>query len=278
MNNMNKIFWLSDIHLNHCDLKQRNNFYNELKSKFPTDIFISGDIGTGLDFPTYLKEMEKILNPCKIYFVLGNHDYYNSSFEKSIKEAQKTDKNNLIYFHNKSVIIDNKLFIGFDGNADGNYGDFFLSNWRIINDFYLISDFMKCNGNAKEIYKILQEQSKRGVNEFEALLKSEINRTIELHLNINEVYLITHIIPFSTPFLRGSIECGYNDSDKMLPIFTSKILGDKLIEVMKNYIDIKLTILCGHSHCEIEMQCTDNIFVKAAPAEYGIPIIAGEIQ
>src|SRR6185436_14728975 len=74
-----RVVWLTDIHLNFYTPFGMEKFFTLVRSSKPDAILISGDIGESTRLEWYLRQMETRFG-CPIYFVLGNHDYYSSSF------------------------------------------------------------------------------------------------------------------------------------------------------------------------------------------------------
>ena len=76
---MMRISWLTDIHLNFLPPHGMNSFYQAIRQQEPDAVLISGDIGESNTVAFYLRLLEQHLQ-LPIYFVLGNHDFYHSSF------------------------------------------------------------------------------------------------------------------------------------------------------------------------------------------------------
>lgn len=72
-----KLVWLTDIHLNFLNKKERELFYNEILTKNCDAVLISGDIAEATCLIEVLNEMADQLKKL-IYFILGNHDYYRN--------------------------------------------------------------------------------------------------------------------------------------------------------------------------------------------------------
>src|SRR5262245_1567093 len=78
---MTRALWLSDIHLNLLNPVKLEKFFSLVRASKPDMIWITGDIGEAPRLAWYLKQLEvRFQRP--IYFVLGNHDYFNSSFDE----------------------------------------------------------------------------------------------------------------------------------------------------------------------------------------------------
>ena len=87
-----KLAWVTDIHLNFLEFADRKRLYQDIVETKSNAVLISGDIAEAPTVSEILEEMaQHIAKP--IYFVLGNHDYYQSSVanvrQKVIQLSQK---------------------------------------------------------------------------------------------------------------------------------------------------------------------------------------------
>lgn len=103
-----KFYLWSDIHNEFGKIKFEPHLYNK---EYP--LIIAGDFGTGDKVPVKLiKELTQHFND--VLIILGNHDFYNSSFKAVRKTYSNLAKeiSNLHYLHNDSVVINGCKFIG----------------------------------------------------------------------------------------------------------------------------------------------------------------------
>jgi predicted MPP superfamily phosphohydrolase len=70
--------WLTDIHFEHLEPKQINQFLAEIAAEQPDATLVCGDIAWADQIRDRLELMAEIIAQ-PIYFVLGNHDYYGGS-------------------------------------------------------------------------------------------------------------------------------------------------------------------------------------------------------
>ena len=83
-----KLAWVTDIHLNFLESSDRKKFYQDVVATDSNAVLVSGDIAEAPTVSEILEEMaQHIAKP--IYFVLGNHDYYQSSVENVRKTVTK---------------------------------------------------------------------------------------------------------------------------------------------------------------------------------------------
>lgn len=123
-----QLLWLSDPHFDFLQEEQAVFLIDQLSAK-DVPIILSGDIADGSKAFAFLKQLSaKIQN--KLYFVLGNHDYYGGSITSTRKRAQEFSQqsSNICYLTTSGVheVFKDVALIGHDGWADGLEGDFFL--------------------------------------------------------------------------------------------------------------------------------------------------------
>src|SRR5579871_3252524 len=76
---MRSFVWTSDLHLDRLSHSDFSEFKNWLLEQQSDALVLSGDIAEADSFAGYLRDLARIL-PGPIYFVLGNHDFWGSSF------------------------------------------------------------------------------------------------------------------------------------------------------------------------------------------------------
>src|ERR1022692_181118 len=81
MDQKHKIIWITDPHLDMLMPWTFVKFLFHLREEQADAIFLTGDISNGIMISLHL-ELLAVFAQCPIYFVMGNHDYFFSSFEK----------------------------------------------------------------------------------------------------------------------------------------------------------------------------------------------------
>lgn len=258
--------WMTDIHLDHLGPDARNDFYIICRDAKPERIFITGDIGVAGKTVGYLEEMEDVIEK-PIYFVLGNHDYYHGSVESVRDEMRLMTKGfkrpwmpNYLTINNSFLIGDGIAVTGVDGFADCKVGDPSI----ILNqmtDHHLIEDFNINKITSQDMIRARKLLSKYDTG----LLKSNLDELRE-HPDVHTIYVLTHVPPFveSSPCYRYGNNHG-------LPYYTNLTLGEMLKQWAEDHPNIKLEVLCGHTHLACEYRAAPNLRVRSLKATYGKP-------
>ena len=77
-----RIAWITDPHLNHCPLPAWERLMEQVSLAHCQAIVITGDISEGEDVVFELRRLADTA-ALPIYFVLGNHDFYHGSIERT---------------------------------------------------------------------------------------------------------------------------------------------------------------------------------------------------
>lgn len=261
---INKIAWLTDIHLNFLNSTERKKFYNQVDKTDSNTILITGDIAEASSICEVMHEFS--VNTTKhIYFVLGNHDYYGGSvIDVKSKIIALCSKNKRITWLGKPEIIrlnKHTVLVGQDGWADARYGDFDHSPVS-LNDSHLISELFQAFLLSKSALK--NEMQKLADKDSEMLFKT---LTDAITADIKKMIIATHVPPFTEC-------CWYKDkpSDKdWLPYFSSKATGDVISIFAKKNPNINFLVLCGHTHTSSTIKFGENLETKVGSAEYYHP-------
>lgn len=259
---MNRIAWLTDIHLNFLTSWQLNAFFEDLKRPDIDSIVISGDIGEAHTLIWFLEGLSELGKP--IYFVLGNHDYYFGSFDmvKRLVRRLVGELPNLTWLTDNGIIelAPTTGLIGHDSWADGRYGDF-MNSPVMLNDYVLIQDFVGLR--QYERLQMLNMLGDIAAEYFIQMLPEALER-------YQHVYVVTHV----PPFREATVHEKRSANGEFLPHYSCKAVGDVLMDVMRRYPEREVTVLCGHTHGEGTVQILENLRVLTGGAEYGSPQIS----
>ena len=258
---MNRVAWTTDIHLEFLgDSAAIGRFCQSIADTDPDTVLIGGDIAVAPSIGKSLLLLEKYLQR-PIYFVLGNHDFYNGSISQVRSAVTRlTRQSPWLRWLSISGIIEltpNTGLIGHDGLADGRLGNSVRSR-VVLNDYLLIREL---KGLPKsERFAKLHSLGDKSARYFKSHLPSAVTR-------FRNLLLLTHVPPFKEACWHE----GQISDDEFLPHFTCDAVGNVLIEIMQNHPECNLTVLCGHTHSPGETTILPNLHVKTGGAAYGSP-------
>jgi Icc protein len=264
------LLFATDWHLNFLTKEGKSQrFIKRLYDENPDadGLIITGDISCGEVLEKHLTQIVQGFH-CPIYMVTGNHDYYNSSFEK-IDElvAGLTKKFDNLYWLNQGWHTYNGIaIVGVGGWYDAYYGN--TNSHIYLNDFDLIEDLKPGGYNRDLLISLIRQRASQEADKLDDMLKS-IFKT-----DLSTILVATHVAPY-----EGSSwhEGGHSDRD-WLPWFTSANTGAVIDKYADNYPDKKFVVLHGHGHSPGVYKHKDNVIVYTGAAEYFHPELAGKID
>lgn len=259
---MSQLAWLTDLHLNFLTEPQIITFLDQVNAHPADFVVISGDLtdSTRLEHTLTLFH-QHIHKP--VYFVCGNHDYYNASIEaiRATIPAWILPFANLTWLTKSGVIelTPNTGLIGHDGWADGRFGDFENST-MMLNDYFLIEElsFIFPEERLEKLHALGDECAAH----FAAYLPAALHQYAQ-------VIVVTHVPPFREACVHGD----QISDDDALPHFASRAPGEVLCAMAEQYPDRMITVLCGHTHSPCDLMILPNLRVIAGHAVYSEPKI-----
>lgn len=261
-----KIVWATDLHLDAADRFSLLKFFTSFQEASADIAVISGDISNGSQSLMHLRKLAELITK-PLYFVLGNHDYYFGSIHEIRKEAAKlTAEYPLLHYLTAETVVPltkTTALVGHDGWSDGRAGDFFKSKIT-LNDYILIDELKNINP-AERLQKLheLGEEAAAHVR----------NYLPKAFADYSQVILVTHPPPFEEACIFEEVQTNAD----WAPHFVCCAVGDALIEIMENFPDKQLLVLCGHSHSRADVSILPNLRVIAGESELGDPKIQGTI-
>lgn len=261
-----KLAWLTDIHLNFIDVNIRREFYQAIINTQCNSVLISGDIAEAHCLVDILSEMAEYIK-MPIYFILGNHDFYRGQIDE-VRDAMVT----LTRSHGKLFWLpaltmqelgNHTFLIGQDGWADGRLGDYQNSK-VILNDSRMIADLFQEKILGKfQLLEKMRQLADIDAQKLQYSLEQVINKKPK------KIIVLTHVPPFKQA-------CMHKDEisdDNWLPYFSSKVMGDFLVQAAQKNPEIEFLVLCGHTHSKAIYQPINNLIVETGKAEYKHPEI-----
>lgn len=252
--------WVTDIHLNFLDTSGIATFCQRIAAMGADGVIVSGDISEAHELATHLELLATHLAR-PVYFVIGNHDAYRGSIAGTKATATRVAASSqwLRYLPVSGVIpIDGvTCLVGVDGWADTRLGDWAESRVR-LND-YLLIDELRGHTQA-QLATVLQAISDAEAALARTLVRDALDR-------FKRVVFVTHVPPFEgAAWHEGKI----SDAD-WLPHFSSRSMGEMLLEEIDERSDRELLVLCGHTHGAGVYRPRSNVEVRTGGADYGAP-------
>jgi Icc protein len=263
---MFRLAWFTDIHLNFLRMSEACKSFGQYMAKEADydAAVISGDISESPTLKLHLESFVEGLGK-SAHFVLGNHDFYGSSIHNTLKKAAK-----LANWLTRDGVIEltpETALVGHDGWYDtllgDPYSDFYMADWECIKEYR--RQFRRHERGG--VIHLSQDLGLSAVREFRPILE----RALEQY---PLVIMATHVPPFK--------QSAWHDfrpsSPKTLPWYTSKLMGDMLLEVLHPKPNRRLLVLCGHTHSSANYQPLPNLQVLTGSAKYYAPDLAGILK
>lgn len=259
---MSRVCWLTDIHFDFVARGGIERFLDRVEEEQADWVLVGGDIGEARNVTEYLARIAARLS-ARVAFVLGNHDFYRGSIRRVRGTMTELCRNvpRLFYLNDVDVLelAPQVGLIGHDGWADARVGDYDRSQ-VMLSDYLLIAELAPAT-----------KRERRGM--LEALgdeAASHVRRVLPQALaRYEEVVLLTHV----PPLREACWHEGRLSDDEWAPHFTCLAVGEAILEIMPQWPQRQLTVLCGHTHSAGECRPLDNVLILTGEAKYGAPTI-----
>lgn len=253
-----KVAHITDCHVDFLKNHELIEFLLSLQESEAEAFVITGDISKGTLVHKHLLWMEKIVQK-PIYFVLGNHDFYDSSFAEVNKNIRKLceESNYLFYLQDREFVkLGDTILIGQNGWYDAGWRTpltslVFLWDWLFIEEFHKLS-------NTQARIALLIEIAASEVRQAERKL-------LEALKHGDKIMFATHIPPWS----EDHYKLGEIANKFWMPYNSSKMMADMLVRVMEKHPNKQLTCTAGHVHLRRKEQITHNILLKVGDGAHG---------
>lgn len=279
---MQSFAWLTDTHFNFLkDDEELKAFAESVVHHDPAGIFITGDISEAPGLAHHLKVFESVVQR-PIYFVLGNHDFYHGDIDSVRKRMTKLtlSSDHLRYMSTVKYTLLSKdtAVVGHDGWYDGYHGEvngmrFLMTDWVAIADFTAASggsQFVNMMGHVLDSDSLLRK-IRKVAHEGVMHVFEGIQAATKVTKNI---IVLTHV----PPFRDASLYNGKLSDEFAVPWYTSRMMGDILLQAARTFPNHQFTVLCGHTHNAFEGNFAPNLTVRVGTATYGAPGIAGYVS
>ena len=266
------LLWVTDCHLNFVGVKDIEIFCHAMLDQEPDAVVITGDISESQSLEVHLRLLEKYLGGnIPIYFICGNHDYYNGSIVDTRKVLKKKFNRNSMtkWLGNFDLISlsNDTALVGHDGWWDGLYGNFFKSRLD-MNDYHCIWELSHRLHSHQKRFETINALAQEAVDHITA----GVHKAFETH---DKVYVASHVAPFMENSLAPDGKV--SDSD-WLPHFSSKRMGDALLSLAAQYLGKTIVSLNGHNHTYADNMIQPNLRCITGNAVYRKPSVCGVFQ
>jgi 3',5'-cyclic AMP phosphodiesterase CpdA len=260
---MFRLAWLTDLHLNFLPYAQVDEFLGRVDAIEPDEVLITGDISEARDLTQMLVHIDQRLER-PVYFVLGNHDFYHGSIREirtaAVRTCEKIPRLKYLSSITEPIgLAPGVGLVGHDGWADARIGDYERS-MVMMNDYRLIAE-LSAHGKRDRL-PVLHALGDEAAQHIREVLPQTLGR-------YEKVFLATHV----PPLREACWHEGRTSDDEWAPHFTCKAMGDAILEIMRDYPDRQLTVLCGHSHSPGECRPLPNVHILTGGAKYGQPTV-----
>ncbi len=259
---MAKFVWMTDIHLDclgqsqiieWCQKVKQNNIDCE-------GVLITGDIALAPILFASLRTLREHLE-MPLWFVCGNHDFWDGSIVEIRKEILKGDlaKDGIVWLGGVEYVPfgESIALVGHDGWYDALNGDPKKSRF-VMNDWFRTEEF---SGNLHNVVSTARKLAAGAVTHIENACNKAIDdgRT--------KIIMLTHFPPFAEScFYRGQ-----RTHEHALPWYSSRMMGEALSLLSEKHPAINFTVLCGHTHSFSDIAIRPNLRVVVGNSDYGSP-------
>jgi predicted MPP superfamily phosphohydrolase len=265
-NDIETLTWLTDPHLEFCSHRTRNDLYRSINQAAGEIVVITGDISAGPHRSDQYTELAEHVNK-PIYFVLGNHDRYGTTFANTETVVARVMRrfSHLVRLDGSQVIPLNEsvAMVGVEGWADGLGGEGPATKAR-ISDFYQILDF--ATDPEPQVFRAMKERARK----YARALKPSLLKAIKEY---QTTIIATHVPPYE----GAAWHEGSPSSGDYQPFFSSPTMGKLIKAAATEHPGKSVLVLCGHTHSP-GIYRDGNILVLTAGARYGFPEISQTIR
>lgn len=263
-----RILWLTDLHLDRANPVDREALYENIRRSVADTVLVTGDISIAKHLPLHLRELAAAAAWRQVYFVLGNHDFYGSSFSRVDSCAAGVCRAhvNLQHLGNGEVIrlSSDTALIGHRGWGDGRMG-WGVRSFARNPDFGAIEDFQGLN--RSESFKLLEQLGRDSASYFRILLPYALSC-------YRHVLVATHVPTYTQAAYYCRKPCDWLRQ----PFYSNISAGGAILRIAQQFRKSKVTVLAGHTHSKARFQACKNLELIVGDAKPGKPCSQGVFE
>jgi predicted phosphohydrolase len=264
--------WATDLHFDATTDPEQSivTFARAVKSRNVQGLLLSGDTTNGRHLVYHLAVLERELQ-IPVYFVLGNHDVWFSSFDRTFR--QTSELNGLSPFLKclsrtsyQLVPESRTAIVGHDGWYDAVQGRAMDSRFE-MNDWKTIEEFKVFGGNRSQIIEHSRKLAAASVMHISKSIKDAVRYC-------DTIVVVTHV----PPFVEACMHQGRPSDNEAVPWYSNTHLGVVLKAAANAYSNVKFVVLAGHTHGKCTFSVSGNMVCHVGEADYGNPVVQDVIE
>lgn len=261
-----KIGFATDIHLDFLKEVHGLAKHKRAGAKLAKDLdvlLIGGDISNGQQFPHQFSAFCEGAAGTRVFFVLGNHDFWNA--DEFIVRNNAAQFPGYLDRWRVARLTPSVGLCGRSGWYDTLSGNPFESRIT-MNDWQRIPRLADCWQIKQLLWKHCRAWAEEETEKASAMLREAASQ-------YPEVYFVTHFPLFTEACFD---EHGNPDIEEngMWPWSINTTMGYALREIADEYPGVNFTVFTGHTHGGGEKKISHNIACVAGKARYGNPSVA----
>jgi len=255
------VLWLTDLHLDRSSDTRKIGFYEEIRASTASVIVITGDISVARHLPLHLAELAAAASPRKVFFTLGNHDFFGSSIAKveGVVAGVCRSQVNLQHLGHGEIIRLNSdtALVGHRGWGDGRMG-WGARTFARNPDFAAIADFRGLSRG--ESFALLRKLGQESATYLRSVLPYALSC-------FEHVVVATHVPTFTQAAFYRRKPC----DNLRQPFYSNLSAGGVILRIAQRFPKSKVTVLAGHTHCAAQFQALPNLALRVGGARPGFP-------
>jgi len=259
---------LSDLHLDRASDNAKNRLWDKLACIQYDAALVIGDISVAEQLQNHLELISKACWPRPVYFLLGNHDYFDGSFAGVDRLVAETCKHlrNLIPLGGGEIIrlTPHTALVAHRGWYDGQAGSGAMT-WVDTPDRHRINDLKGLS--RPELFTKLKDLGTESARYFRRVLPAALRQ-------YSTVYIATHVPPFWQGIRHGDASCDWNRQ----PYFSNIAAGNVIASIARYFPNRRIVVYAGHTHCPVHVRLSANLEIHVAGSQPGFPALQGVVQ